>query len=223
MEAPKGAGFAAKANLALAWAAEQEAELLLLLNDDAFLAEDALVRLLDDMWLSGATAGGMLLLEADRSDRIQSAGLSVCLRKERIRAIRTIPEDLPERPAPWEVDALPGTALALRPDFVRSIGGFDEDFPFYFEDVDLCLRLRAVGHRVVLCPSARAEHIGAGTIGRGPEQASRAMRGMKLLLDKHGSGPARGGFAVGWALLQQVRAGPVGLGGRLRAVLGGLR
>ena len=223
LEAAEGAGFAAKANLALAWAEEQEAELLLLLNDDAFLAPDALVVLLEDMWLSGATAGGMVLTEADGSERLQSAGLSVCLRRERVRAVTELPEGLPERPAPWEVDALPGTALALRPSFVRSLGGFDEQFAFYFEDVDLCLRLRAVGHRVVLCPSARAAHVGAGTIGRGPEQAELAMRGMQRLLSKHGRGPARGGLAVLRALAQQVLRDPEDLPRRLRGVLDGTR
>ena len=223
MEAPSGSGFASKANLALQWAQGLEAELLLLLNDDAFLEPDALTILLEDMWLSGATAGGMLLVDADPPQAVQSAGLSVCLRRERVRAVKELPTNLAERPVPWEVDALPGTALALRPAFVLSLGGFDEDFSFYFEDVDLCLRLRQVGHRVVLCPSARAAHVGAGTIGKGPEQAEKAMRGMRMLLDKHGPGPARGGLAVARALVQQIRRGPEDLPRRLRAVLDATR
>jgi GT2 family glycosyltransferase len=47
------------------------------------------------------------------------------------------------------------------------LGGFDERFfPVWFEDVDLCKRLRDQGSRIVYCPDARFHHSGAHSVGQ---------------------------------------------------------
>jgi len=45
-------------------------------------------------------------------------------------------------------DWLAGMMLLVRSDIFRSIGGFDEKFYLYYEDVDLCARLRMCGHEI---------------------------------------------------------------------------
>jgi GT2 family glycosyltransferase len=40
------------------------------------------------------------------------------------------------------------------------MGGFDEDYFAYFEDVDLGLRLNLMGHKIIFCPEAITYHIG---------------------------------------------------------------
>lgn len=45
------------------------------------------------------------------------------------------------------------------------VGGFDEDFFCYFEDVDLAFRMRLMGHRCLFVPSAIAYHVGSATSG----------------------------------------------------------
>jgi hypothetical protein len=40
----------------------------------------------------------------------------------------------------------------------QSVGGFDERYFLYYEDVDLCARLRLLGHEIVLCPDATVMH-----------------------------------------------------------------
>ena len=64
--------------------------------------------------------------------------------------------------APADVDFVTGASLALRRAVYAQIGGLDEGFgPVYFEDVDLCLRARAAGWRVVYTPASvliHAEH-----------------------------------------------------------------
>ena len=46
------------------------------------------------------------------------------------------------------------------------VGGFDEHFYCYNEDVDLSFRLRLIGHRCIYVPNAVVEHIGSGTTSR---------------------------------------------------------
>ncbi|CAN5672099.1 glycosyltransferase family 2 protein [soil metagenome] len=63
-----------------------------------------------------------------------------------------------ERPFPVEQAAAAG--LAVRRSAFQAVGGFDERFvPAWWEDVDLCLRLRKAGD-ILFWPSARLEHIG---------------------------------------------------------------
>jgi len=67
----------------------------------------------------------------------------------------------PERPL--EVEQPAGAALAVRADAYRAVGGFDESFvPAWFEDVDLCARLRDRG-AILYWPAARFRHRGGGS------------------------------------------------------------
>jgi N-acetylglucosaminyl-diphospho-decaprenol L-rhamnosyltransferase len=59
---------------------------------------------------------------------------------------------------PFDCRMISGFAMMLRADLARRLGPFDEEFPFYFEDADLCRRVRAAGARVVLAPAARMIH-----------------------------------------------------------------
>jgi GT2 family glycosyltransferase len=58
-----------------------------------------------------------------------------------------------------------GAAALFRRDALVSVGGFDEDFFCYVEDVDLGFRLRLMGHRCLLVPGAVVHHIGSATTG----------------------------------------------------------
>jgi GT2 family glycosyltransferase len=46
------------------------------------------------------------------------------------------------------------------------MGGFDEDYFCYHEDVDLSFRLRLQGHRCLYVPEARVEHLGSASSER---------------------------------------------------------
>jgi GT2 family glycosyltransferase len=56
------------------------------------------------------------------------------------------------------VDWLSGACMLARVSALTSVGGFDERYFLYWEDADLCRRLRAEGHEVRYVPSATAVH-----------------------------------------------------------------
>ncbi|MGH7255100.1 MAG: glycosyltransferase family 2 protein [Nitrospirales bacterium] len=60
---------------------------------------------------------------------------------------------------PQEVGWVNGACLMLPAPLLRKLGGLDERFFMYFEDVDLCLRVRAAGYKVFYLPDAGIIHL----------------------------------------------------------------
>ncbi len=56
-------------------------------------------------------------------------------------------------------------AAMYRRSVMQKVGGFDEDYFCYVEDVDLGFRLRLAGHRCLYVPQSVAHHVGSGTTG----------------------------------------------------------
>ena len=72
-----------------------------------------------------------------------------------------------EKHASSETEGLAGTIACVmgscqivRPDLMREVGGFDEDFFLYGEDQDLCLRIRKRGYAIGCVESAEVMHYG---------------------------------------------------------------
>lgn len=63
--------------------------------------------------------------------------------------------DVPSAPF-QEVDWVVGAVLMLRLDFFRELGGFDERFFLFFEDMDLCRRCKKAGKKVIFAPAITA-------------------------------------------------------------------
>lgn len=59
---------------------------------------------------------------------------------------------------PIHPDWVAGMFMLFPRDAFASLRGFDERYFLYYEDVDLCARIRLAGKRVVLCPAAVAIH-----------------------------------------------------------------
>jgi GT2 family glycosyltransferase len=65
------------------------------------------------------------------------------------------------------VSAVTGACMALRKHVFAELGGFDENFPVNFNDVDLCLRARKQGYEVIYEPAAALRHDECQTRRRG--------------------------------------------------------
>jgi GT2 family glycosyltransferase len=57
-----------------------------------------------------------------------------------------------------EVDWVLGAAMMIRRDVFQKIGGIDSHFPMYYNDVDLCWRVKKAGLKVVYYPEAKVIH-----------------------------------------------------------------
>ena len=63
------------------------------------------------------------------------------------------------------VDWVMGACMLIRRDFFTEAGGFDERYFLYWEDADLCRRLRARGYDTRYVPGAHVVHVGAISSG----------------------------------------------------------
>ena len=59
-----------------------------------------------------------------------------------------------------EVDWVLGAFMLTRRPLMERLKGFDEDYFFYGEDLDLCYRVKEAGWRVVFFPHAEIFHVG---------------------------------------------------------------
>lgn len=62
-----------------------------------------------------------------------------------------------------DVDWIGGAFLMVRRDLIDRIGGFDESFFFYGEDIELCHRIHRAGYRCVHEPTVATTHLGGGS------------------------------------------------------------
>jgi N-acetylglucosaminyl-diphospho-decaprenol L-rhamnosyltransferase len=85
-----------------------------------------------------------------------------------------------------EVDSVVGACMLIRGQALQSIGLMDERFFMYGEDLDLCLRIRQAGWRVVYQPSVRVlHHKGRATRKSSDRMIREFYRSMELFHLKH--------------------------------------
>lgn len=91
-----------------------------------------------------------------------------------------------------ETDWISGAFLLTKREAVAAAGGFDEGFFLYFEDIDLCLRLKERGGRVVFVPGAAGIHAGGATTApRKLRSRFEYRRSQLLFYRRHGSRTSR--------------------------------
>jgi GT2 family glycosyltransferase len=85
-----------------------------------------------------------------------------------------------------DVEQPMASALALRREVMDQVGVFDESFPLYFNDVDLCYRLLEAGWRIVFEPAAKVlHHHGQSTWQVRPAAVLESHRGLMRFYRKH--------------------------------------
>ena len=59
---------------------------------------------------------------------------------------------------PFRAEWVAGMFMLFKPEAYQAIGGFDERYHLYYEDVDICARLKLAGYDAMACPAATAIH-----------------------------------------------------------------
>jgi len=154
-------GFAKAVNEG--WA-QSRGEWLLLLNPDVSLAPSFLDALNNALsrWSNEKAAGIVGFRLLDRADVVQgSTGADPSLRRVlagllRPRSRRKC-QPLQASEA-VQVSWVTGCGMLIRRECLEAVGGFDPDFFMYYEDADLCRRVRAAGWQVWHDPSLELIH-----------------------------------------------------------------
>jgi GT2 family glycosyltransferase len=204
-------GFAAGCNRG--WRAGS-APYVCFLNPDAILDEPSLARMvaiLDEEPLLAAAAprieeaDGTLVHSLRRFPRVLST-YSRALFLHRLFPRASWTDDVVRDPAAYDhacsPDWVSGACLVARREALEQIGGWDDGFFLYGEDVDLCRRLRNAGWDIRFEPAAVARHLGGRSAPRSallPVLARSRLRYAR----KHGTAASalavRGGVALGAA------------------------
>ncbi len=79
-----------------------------------------------------------------------------------------------------------GAALFIRSEVYHSVGGLDEDFFAHMEEIDLCWRIKNIGHNVYFHPESLVYHVGGGTLLMGsPKKTFLNFRNNLMLMTKN--------------------------------------
>lgn len=163
---PDNLGFTGGMNHGIHWAAANGLPFTLVLNNDLRLPKDFLRPLVDVLTNdAGVAAVGPTVLQGD--GMVWAEGGEVGFGPNVLRLIRQGRPPRPRTAGPEAVQFLPGACVLFRTGELAAIGGFDDRYFMYWEDVDVCARLRERSGRIVWLPWVRVEHIGGRSSGGG--------------------------------------------------------
>lgn len=205
IENGKNLGFAAAVNRGIAVA---RGYYIVLMNSDARLTPGALETI--GRFMDGnpdvAIAGGRLI-DPDGHPQNSAAAFPGMATEFGLKPLLKLvsPRRFPGRVSgvsgPIDVDSIIGALMVVRMDAVRRVGGLDEDYFFFLEETDWCLRMKRAGMRVMVVPEARIIHDQGKTAKRYPLRAKvEYYRSLVTFMEKNRGRLYRAVFVGGLAV-----------------------
>lgn len=192
----KNLGFSRANNLGIE---KSSGRYILLLNPDTLVGEDTFVTMIDfldahkDVGLAGCkllNPDGTLQLGCRRGfpgpwvSFCKVTGLSSVFPESRLFARYNLTY-LDENKS-YEVDAISGAFMMIRKEVVENIGGLDEQFFMYGEDLDWCYRVQKAGHKVYYVHTTKIIHYKGESTKRSNIDETRVFyNAMRLFVRKH--------------------------------------
>lgn len=199
-------GFGKACNAGLARAS---GELVLFLNPDTILPEDCFEKCIaffdahadcGALGVKMVDGSGSFLKESKRSfpspltSLYKLSGLSLLFPASRVFGRYHLGHL--DKDETHEVDVLAGAFMMVRHALLRRIGGFDEDFFMYGEDVDLSFRIQKAGFRNYYFPGTTIIHFKGESTKRGSLNYVRMFyKAMSIFVRKHYGGTRAGIFS----------------------------
>lgn len=216
--APENLGFGGGNNLGIDWAmAQTDCEFIYIFNNDATVQPDTIAKLeaaLDEHTEAGIVTPRIVFL--DNPNVLWYGGGEVdWLRGAAITPGILGDSDTPLAKQSRDVSFASGCALLVRRELMNQLGGFDERFFMYEEDLELCLRTQELGWKIRYEPSALVMHVVQAS-SRGeqgfvgplsplnanlPFYAYHLVRNRLINMRLHAKGKNRLVFIVGFSML----------------------
>lgn len=221
-------GFAAANNAA---AKDARTPWLLLLNPDTETRPGAIEKLLDfaKQHREAGIVGGRTIFP-DGSLNIASCWNQMTVWSLLCRALglsRVFSKSLffnPEAIGGWKrdsvrhVDIVVGCLLMVHRDVWSQLGGFDEKYFMFGEEVDLCLRAAKAGYQPMITPEAEIVHHVGASYAASEERLVKVLKGRVTIIRDHWNAfarPAGLGLLLAWAGLRGIASSQ---GGAWRAI-----
>ena len=189
-------GFSKANNIALK---VSKGKFIFLINPDTIVSEDTITKMIEflnehpDAGLAGCkilNPDGSLQLACRRSfpgpwtSFCKVTGLSALFPKSRLFARYNL--TYLDENSTYEVDAISGSFMMMKREVYEKIGGFDEQFFMYGEDLDLCYRIQKNGYKVYYFPGTQIIHYkGESTKRSGLDETKYFYDAMNLFVKKH--------------------------------------
>jgi GT2 family glycosyltransferase len=181
VEAGKNLGFGKAHNLGFERA---KGDYILFLNPDTRISENTIIELVEifENNIEAGIAGPLLVDEngATGDEHCGSKKTPFSIIKAKITGGK-----FPNLNDVVEVDWLSGGAMMVRKDLFAELGGFDENYFMYYEDVDFCLRARNRNLKVIVNPRAKVLHAGGKSFTGSKEKKRHYYSSQDYYLQKN--------------------------------------
>ena len=184
----KNYGFGPAYNLAFKYLENSESELVLILNNDTIVEPDLLDQLVSGVSLHGSEHLFCPTIHyLDSPNKIWYAGGKVNLSVGQLAHAGLRQENKGQFSEICHTGFVTGCCILASLQSLKTLGGFDEDFNMYAEDVDLCLRGKAMGIDSIFVPEAKIYHKVSASIGGefSMIKLRRKLQSIKKLMSKH--------------------------------------
>lgn len=171
-------GYCAAVNAGIDRAVEGGHPFVLFINNDTEIGPGIIEGLVDALLADESTAGVGPLLTTSGGSKVWSAGSYLRFGPNEVcqRGLGLPVESAPRFPT--EVDFIPGALALYRTSDLVGVGGLAEDYFMYLEDVDLGIRLRKRGRRLLYLPWVHAHHGGSVSSGGGVTALRKFLNGV---------------------------------------------
>jgi GT2 family glycosyltransferase len=195
IENGKNMGFTGGCNAGIRYAQSQGSDFVWLLNQDTKVELRTLTAMVEKAEMDhriGAVGSVIYFMDDPKRMQCWGGGYVDFLLGKSGHYLQPVDDD--------RVQFITGCSLLLRRTALDQIGGLDEGFFMYWEDVDLCFRLRRAGWRLAVAEQSRLWHKGYTSIGKGEVSSYRNFNASAArFFEKHAPIPLYS-FWVGFSL-----------------------
>lgn len=167
IRAPENHGFGVGNNIGIEWAlAKTNCEFIFIFNNDATVEPDTIKRLesVFDVYPEVGIATPRIVFMNDASILWYGGGEVSWLRGSAVTPGFLGPSDAQLAMESRSVSFASGCAMLIRRELLEKIGGFDDRFFMYEEDVELCLRSKENGYQIWYEAAALVHHVSHGAL-----------------------------------------------------------